>query len=199
MSLSPPEPLTASRDHPPEPPGGPSPGDPPEPGATIHGLHLAGSERSADESFTDFYRDAWEQVARGLSATLGDRELATEATDEAMARAYERWAKVRTYDFPAGWVYRVALNWSRSHHRRLARALPARRQGHAEIGVVADPAVRDALLALDVRHRTVVVCRIFLDWSVEETATALGIAPGTVKSRLSRALSVLQSSLSHLR
>lgn len=111
MSLSLPQrlPPPGSRSAP--PPDGPS--ATPESHVTVRSLHLAGSERAADESFTAFYRETWDQVARGLSATLGDRELAAEATDEAMARAYERWAKVRAYDFPAGWVYRVALNWAR--------------------------------------------------------------------------------------
>jgi RNA polymerase sigma-70 factor, ECF subfamily len=155
--------------------------------------------RSADADFAAFYRDAWPAVARGLAATIGDRTLAAEATDEAMARAYERWSKVGTYDFPAGWVYRVGLNWARSHHRRLARAVPLRRAEHVELGAVAEPTVRAALLELPVKLRSVVVCRLLLDWSVEETAAALHIPEGTVKSRLSRALTTLEATLGHLR
>lgn len=150
-------------------------------------------------SFTDFYAASWDQVARGLAATLGDRSLATEATDEAMARAYERWDRISAYDFPTGWVYRVGLNWARSYHRRLARAFPLRRVEVAELGAITDPSVRDALLDLSIRHRSVVVCRILLDWSVDQTADALDIAPGTVKSRLARALTILESTLGHLR
>lgn len=154
---------------------------------------------ASDSDFSRFYRESWDQVARGLAATLGDGHLAAEATDEAMARAYQRWAKISGYDSPAGWVYRVGLNWARSYHRRLARALPLRRQEHGELGAISDPAVRDALLALDLKHRAVVVCRLLLDWSVAETAEALNIAPGTVKSRLSRATDILESTLGHMR
>jgi RNA polymerase sigma factor (sigma-70 family) len=53
-----------------------------------------------------------------------------------------------------------------------------------------------ALGGLSPSHRTVVVARFFMEWSVDETAEALGIRPGTVKSRLSRALSQLSSELS---
>jgi RNA polymerase sigma-70 factor (ECF subfamily) len=60
-----------------------------------------------------------------------------------------------------------------------------------------DPRVHNALRALDVDQRAVVVCRLLLDWSVEQTATALGIKPGTVKSRLSRALERLERELGH--
>ena len=52
-----------------------------------------------------------------------------------------------------------------------------------------------AISELSDAHRSAVVCRYYLDWSVEETADALGVAPGTVKSRLSRALEQLESRL----
>lgn len=48
------------------------------------------------------------------------------------------------------------------------------------------------------KHRSVVVCRYLLGWSVAETAQALGVREGTVKSRLHRAMQSLQSALSHL-
>jgi RNA polymerase sigma-70 factor (ECF subfamily) len=116
-----------------------------------------------------------------------------------MARAYARWDKLRGYDNPAGWAYRVGLNWARSHHRRLARQLPFARSDVAEAEPVGDPAIRRALLELPIKQRSVVVCRLLLDWSVEETAAALGVRPGTVQSRLHRALQSLEPTLRHLR
>jgi RNA polymerase sigma-70 factor (ECF subfamily) len=166
---------------------------------------------SRGPEFTDFYRTHWPSVARALSLALGDRDLAVEATDEAMARAYPRWDKLRRYDNPAGWVYRVGLNWARSYHRRLARRLPFAHPAGPEqpeqpdqlgrIGSagVADPEIRTALLELPLRQRAVVVCRLLLDWSVDDTAAALGVRPGTVRSRLHRALQSLEASLDHLR
>lgn len=44
--------------------------------------------------FDDFYRTARPKIARALALALGDADLAAEATDEAMTRAYERWARV---------------------------------------------------------------------------------------------------------
>jgi RNA polymerase sigma-70 factor (ECF subfamily) len=166
---------------------------------TLHPHQETSPVTGSDAAFAEFYRSSWDQVARGLAATIGDPALAGEATDEAMARAYERWGTVAGYEFPAGWVYRVGLNWARSHHRRLSRARPLRRDEPVTLGHVAEPSVRAALLELPVKYRSVVVCRLLLDWSVEETANALNIAPGTVKSRLSRALTVLESTLGHMR
>ena len=42
----------------------------------------------ADSAFSEFYRTTWPGVARALAVALGDRDLAVDATDEAMARAY---------------------------------------------------------------------------------------------------------------
>jgi RNA polymerase sigma-70 factor (ECF subfamily) len=151
------------------------------------------------EAFAAFYRADYANVARALSYTLGDVDLGREATDEAMARAYARWAKIRDYDSPAGWVYRVGLNWAFSSRRRMFRSLPFVEHAAPTEPPIADPAVADALRRLDVKLRSVVVCRLLLDWSVEETAAALRIKPGTVKSRLHRALASLERSLGHMR
>lgn len=162
------------------------------------GLAAAAAAAEHDD-FADFYRRSWDGVARALALALGETDLAVEATDEAMARAYARWAKIRGYDNPAGWVYRVGLNWARSYHRRLARKLPFRQPDAVEPPPVADPAIRQALAALPFNQRSVVVCRLLLDWSVAETATALDLRPATVRTRLHRALRTLETSLDHLR
>jgi RNA polymerase sigma-70 factor (ECF subfamily) len=156
--------------------------------------------RVAFVSFDDFYRTHRTSVARALALTLRDVDLATEATDEAMARAYQRWAQVRSIDNPAGWVYRVGLNWSRSVIRRITRPAPTWVGGSASspAPVVQDPAIDRALAELSVDHRAVVVCRVLLGFSEAHTAEVLGIRPGTVKSRLSRALTRLTPLLATL-
>ncbi len=171
-----------------------------EHGVTELALPLdAGATTRAQVDFTGFYRDAYPAVARALAYTLGDTDLAREAADEAMARAYPRWDALAGYDNPGGWVYRVGLNWARSTHRRLSRRLPVRERPDVLQPPVADPAIAAALRALPLDHRAVVVCRLLLDWSVDDTAAALGVRPGTVKSRLHRALRDLETRLAHLR
>ena len=144
--------------------------------------------------FEAFYREGYADIARALTATLGDFDLAQEATDEAMVRAYVRWEKIRAYDNPGGWVYRVGLNWARSTRRRLTRALPFHERRVVD-PPTSDPAHAAALLDLDISLRAVVVCRLLLDWSVDETAAALRLKAGTVKSRLHRALAQLEQTL----
>lgn len=149
-------------------------------------------------SFDEFYATARPSIARGVALALGDVDLATEATDEALARAYERWPTVCRLDRPEGWVYRVAMNWALSVLRRRRRSQHRLYDPGADAAAVSDPDLHAALAELDVGHRSVIVCRHLLGWSVADTAAALGIREGTVKSRLHRAHRVLHARLQHL-
>jgi len=145
--------------------------------------------------FEDFYRSRREQVFRGLTLTLRDRDLAADAADEAMARAYQHWRSVRSYHNPEGWVYRVGLNWARSRMRRTRREVRGFRledRPGADLPP-ADPVIAAALEQLPLEQRAVVVLRFYFDWSTEQVAKALGVPTGTVKSRLSRALERLET------
>lgn len=147
------------------------------------------------DTFEDFYRRSADGLRRALCLALGDVDLGAEACDEAMARVCTHWAEVGRYANPEGWAYRVGVNWGRSRLRRRRwrdlRPVPDR----PAPTVPDDHDLTVALARLSVTHRTVVVCRYLLDWSVEETATALDIPIGTVKSRLSRALHALAAHL----
>lgn len=143
--------------------------------------------------FEVFYRTQAPDVYRTLGVVLRDIDLAREAVDEAMTRAYERWKTVAALDNPTGWVYRVALNWSRSRMRRGTReALIAVPDKPTHDGVH-DPALDQAIARLPMPQREVVVFRYLLDLTQEDTAAVLDIPIGTVKSRLHRALASLRT------
>jgi DNA-directed RNA polymerase specialized sigma24 family protein len=144
--------------------------------------------------FDAFYKTKWDDVYRAMWVTFRDADLAAEATDEAMTRAYQHWSRVCTYRNPAGWVYRVATNWAhnRLRRRRLERN---RRQPARVVGPPEASGVVEAVGRLPMPQRQVVVLRLVLDWSESETAEALEIKAGTVKSRLSRALTRLREEL----
>lgn len=148
-------------------------------------------------TFAAFYEDTAASLTRALGVTLNDSELAADAINEAMTRAYQRWGKISRYDQPAAWVYRVGLNWALSwkQRRRRERERPLALKTATEALLPRDDRFDEALDALSVERRAVVVCRIYLDWSVADTAAALDIAPGTVKSRLARALAELRAAI----
>ena len=139
---------------------------------------------------------------RALSLALGDDELGRDAAAEGFARALQRWSKIAGYENPAGWVYRVGLNWARSRRRKTMREIAesasnAQRPLVPEAVAHAEPDLRimPALRRLSADHRAVVVAKYYLDWSEQEIAAGLDIRPGTVKSRLSRALERLADDL----
>jgi RNA polymerase sigma-70 factor (ECF subfamily) len=152
------------------------------------------------DSFESFYAASADRVYRALAVTLGDAHLAREATDEAMARAFIRWRQVSGADNPGGWVFRVGLNWATSWRRKLRRerTLPDTERG---LAVVHPPEPEGteavaALTRLGVDARAVVVCRVLFGLSTAETAAVLHVAEGTVRSRLSRAMTALRRDLS---
>ena len=156
------------------------------------------SQAGGNGDFDSFYAENRDQIARALSLSLRNPDLGAEAADEAFVRACQRWPEVATFTNPQGWVYRVGMNWARSWLRRTRREREKRplivKEEMAEDPIV-DVDLERAMATLTPGHRTVVVARFFMGWSIQETAEALGLRPGTVKSRLSRALKQLSGEL----
>lgn len=158
---------------------------------------MTGPDSMRVESFEAFYSRVWNQVHRAVGVGLGNGDLASDATDEAMVRAYERWAKVSSMDNPEGWVYVTAMNWGRSRLRR------RKYRSNTELPEIAvtDPEVPDPQLAESIRRlphhqREVVIARYLLDMSEAEMAEVFSTPKGTIKSRLHRALETLRKDLS---
>lgn len=152
---------------------------------------------TVDDEFTVFYEQWRPQVRRGLALTLGDIGLADEAVDEALTRALANWDRVRGYERPDGWLYRVGLNWARGvfRKRRYELLYDLEPKLDSADDRLPDPDLIDAMARLSVKLRSVVVARYYLDLSTSEVAEALEIPEGTVKSRLSRALQRLARDL----
>jgi RNA polymerase sigma factor (sigma-70 family) len=166
--------------------------------------------------FAEFYRDAKDDCLRAVLVSVGDRETAQDLVAEAFARACASWRTVSRHPAPKAWVVRTALNanisWWR-HRRRevvadpaalldLAVANSAAANGAAADGAageLVDSAVMAALRRLPGRQRQVVGLRLLLDLDTDATAEVLGIAPGTVKAHLARALAALREDLIHAR
>jgi RNA polymerase sigma-70 factor (sigma-E family) len=156
-------------------------------------------ERDAD--VTAFCRRVYPRLVGALGLHCGDGRVAEELAQETLTRVWERWPTVRAADSPDAWTFRVAFNLANSRFRR--RAAEERAYGRLGIRRDADElpntadaiAVRDAVASLPPRQRAVILLRYFTDFSVEDTATAMGCAPGTVKSLTSRAIDGLRARL----
>lgn len=158
---------------------------------------MTGHDASANvrEGFAEFFRDHYETLLRAMYLITGDRYEAEDLTQDAFAKACERWDRVSTMENPAGYLYRTATNARKSSLRRVA--LGVRRAVSPE---ASDPMsdsderdrIRRALATIPVNQREAVVLVEWLGFSDEEAAEALGTSAGAIRVRLSRARSALR-------
>jgi DNA-directed RNA polymerase specialized sigma24 family protein len=151
--------------------------------------------RRKETGFAEFFETSWDPCLRAVAASTGDMLLAEEQVAEAFARAWASWRKVSHHPAPRAWVVRTALNVGASRWRRRARELPLADHDVAApggAGTRLDTVLLTAVRRLPVRQREVIVLRVFLDLDIETTARQLGIAPGTVRAHLSRAVATLR-------
>lgn len=157
------------------------------------------SEQLRTSNFEVFYSQTWDSVYRPLAVTIGDSDLAAEAVDEAMVRAFAKWRSVQRVDNREGWVYRVAYRWAIDRLRRRGRErllLPRLVDTPSDSVSLVEPGLDAALASMPLDQRSVVVLSCAFDWSEVQIADALGIRRGTVKSRLHRGLEFLRREMS---
>jgi len=145
-------------------------------------------------AFEDFYAAEFDRVFDSAFAFSGDRDAATDATQEAFARAFARWRRLSRQDWAGGWVTTTALNVLRRRYRDATRSrvLVDERASHDAHGRVD---LLRALRALPVRQREAAVLFYIADLPLHAVADAMGIGDGAVKSHLARAREGLRVSL----
>ena len=145
--------------------------------------------------FAAFYEGCRVEMHAAVAVTVGDHHLAADAVDGAFVRAAERWGEVARMARPAGWVYRVAVNWATSWRRKWSRrpTLPSEVLDRPHRDDAAAVQLLDELAGLPLLQRQMLVLRFVLGYSVSETAVALNVAEGTVKSGVHRARQQLRA------
>ena len=143
------------------------------------------------------YARACPRLVGLLTVMGGSAPEAEEIAQDAFVKLLEHWERVRDHDDLDAWLRTVAVRMLISRHRRRHVA----RRGLQKLGARAatpqdtgpdDRLDLDAAMAgLPVGHRAAVLLHHVHDLPVDEVATLLRVAPGTVKSRLSRARAAL--------
>lgn len=156
---------------------------------------------NTDEDFSAFASARWAALVRSGVVLGCDLDAAQDLAQTTLLRCYTAWGKVHKADNRDGYVYRMLLNCHRDSRRRRwwgeqpTEVLPHASRNATGSDFATDIDVADALSRalgdLSQVNREVVVLRHLAQMSEQQTAEVLGIAPGTVKSRLSRALSQL--------
>ncbi len=169
---------------------------------------LASLEGRADGAVDadDFFRSRLEKsLAAGYrlaAVILGNSADAEDATQDALARAWQSRDRLRDVDRFDAWFQRIVVNACRDRLRR-RRAGPTFlpiNASHDDARVAGDPAgvgteraaMSAALDLLNPDQRIAIVLRFYLDLEVDEIARRLGTRPGTIKSRLHRGLGQLR-------
>jgi RNA polymerase sigma-70 factor (ECF subfamily) len=146
-----------------------------------------------------------EAVFRLAYLLLGDADEAQDAAQEAFIRAFRSLAQFDPARPMRPWLLKITSNLVYNRRRALGRYLAAlQRLVRLAPPPLVTPGPDDALPSDDSRllwqavrrlnaaDQEIIYLRYFLELSVAETAETAGIAPGTVKSRLSRALERLR-------
>ena len=160
--------------------------------------------------------DAYEELVRRHQTVAyrtalviaGSPSEAEEAAQDAFVKAWRALPRFRAGAPFRPWLLTIVANEARSRRRSAGRREGWTLRAAAEAEVAHDPSAGDpaaavlvreraselraALARLDERDRTVLALRYLLDLSEHDMAAVLGCRPGTVKSRLSRALERLR-------
>ncbi len=189
--------------------------------AEASGGDVAAAAARARAGERDGFRDLVElsspRIYRLALRVLGDPDEADDVVQETYMRAWGRMEELRDPAAAMGWLSRIARNAARDRLRWWKRrpresfdeaALPlARALANLDGPLPADEAlasaqmsaaVAGAVAALPDKHRVVLLLREADGMTYEEIADSLGIAVGTVESRLHRARAALARRLQKL-
>ena len=150
------------------------------------------SVSASERAFDTFARASGDRLLRSAYLLTGNHATAQDLVQSALTTTWTHWSRLREPAAAEAYARRCMARTSASWWRRKWRGevstgeLPE--SGVAADDVATSVAVLSALSLLDHRARSVLVLRFFDDLSEADTAAALGISVGTVKSRTSRAL-----------
>lgn len=155
---------------------------------------LSAAQAGDEAAFATIY-DQWSgSIASYLYRLTGSREVADDLTQDTFLRAWRALGRIDPHLHLRPWLFRIATNLARSHHRRqrLRTWLPFTATTEPSAPDLADQQVDAALLAQVLRavgptHRSILLLRHHLHLPLDEVADALGISENTAKVRLYRA------------
>jgi len=152
---------------------------------------MDGAEVEVDGLAAAYARD-YVPLVRLAHLLTGSNQVAEELVQDCFVRVLSRWRGIENL---SAYLRTSVVHAARSWHRRQRLALTHRPEPVAASFTPEVQEMADALRTLSARQRAAVVLRYYADMSEAEIARQLGCRPGTVKSLLSRALSLLREEL----
>jgi RNA polymerase sigma factor (sigma-70 family) len=161
------------------------------------GNDLAPSPRAIPNTtdyFETFYRQHERDIFGYLWRVTGDEQTANDLTQEVFLRAWRQFEKLRGYERPEAWLFRVATNLALNERRRQRGAGPdatllgdERAAGDHATQLATNAALRAALAGLPARQRAALILRELYGYSCDEIAGVLDVSRAAAKMTLSRA------------
>ena len=153
----------------------------------------------AEQVFREIFAASYRRLVVQLYGVTGDAAEAEDLVQEAFVRAAAAGGKFVAVDNHEAWLRTVAINLQRSRWRKLRNFSRIREKlaaSPSDLPALEDRLdVIDALRMLPVGQREVVALHYLADLGIAEVAETLGIAQGTVKSRLNRGREALALAL----
>ncbi len=149
----------------------------------------------APPGFEEAFRALYPRALGVARRILGDAALAEDVTAEAWVRTFVRWRRVRDLPHRDGWVLRVTTNLALDAARnraRPARAVATRAPAEEADVVAMRAALVAALASLPRRQRDAIALRFLGDLSEADTALAMGVSAGAVKTHVHRGIASLR-------
>ena len=149
------------------------------------------------DDFSAFVSARWPRLVRSAILLGCSPAEAEDVVQAALERCLRSWSKVQKAHNRDAYVHRTLVNTFISSRRgRSRRETPVGLRADQPVGdathqVDGTSAIAQALRRLPEDQRIAVVLRYYLGQTETEMADALAVAPGTIKSRLSRAKSAL--------
>jgi RNA polymerase sigma factor (sigma-70 family) len=153
------------------------------------------------EEFVALYRLHYPRLVRALTISTGDAAAAEDLAQEAFARTYTRWRRVRAGPNPPGYIYTVGFRLLRRRGALSQTPFDETEQAGlagasgGQDAVVTESVLRAVVAAMPPRRRACAALCIYLSFSAEEAAVALGISPVTVRVQLLRARRAVEAAL----
>ncbi|MFI7411466.1 SigE family RNA polymerase sigma factor [Streptomyces sp. NPDC049627] len=154
---------------------------------------------AASVEFHAFFERHYAELSRLAHLLTGEADAADDLAADALLALWHRWDRVRAADHPVAYARGVVANLARTRirsavreRRRIALFWSQREEKAENPDVAGVVDVQEALRRLPFRKRACVVLRHAFDLSEKDTALALGVSVGTVKSQTSKGMAELQ-------